>query len=327
MRTRSASVSITGTFATTVTVAVLLAVLAACGVRKAGSAAPNEPAGSGTHTVTSARGTGTGPSAAARFNAQARAYARRMLAGAPVPAGARALPEGQRPASLKVAAVIVASGRTISVTRYYRVAGTIAEVAQFLRAHTPRGTMNPTVGVNGGNDPGEHLVSFSYTSMPGDVVANEVVDSMALGPQHSTLLRIDAEAVPAIPRSAAEHIDPLNYRAVKVTLRRMLPSSGSVTKTFTSRAVIAELASRLNGMPTASGLLMFCPFFGEPSHLVFEPKSPKDERVVAVTAPCDSVDVRVGAARQPVLQDSTGLTSLVSRLVGTGRNRPGHHLP
>lgn len=321
MRTRSAAVSVTRIFATALAAAGLMASVAACGVSVTRSGSPAAP--KPVRAVPPARDSGAGR----QLRAQARAFARRMLAGVPVPPGAHALRPGQRPASLKAAALIGSSGRTISVTRYYRVAGTIAGVTRFLRAHAPRGTATPLAGVNGAHDLGEHLVTYSYTRMPGAVVANEVVESMVAGSQNATLLRIDAEAVPAIPRSAAEHIDPVSYRAVQVTLRRMLPSSGSVTKVFRSRSVVAELASRLNGMPTASGLIMSCPFFGQPYRLVFEPKSSKDERVVAVTAPCDSVDVRVGGARQPALQDSTGLTSLVSRLVGNGRDRPGHHLP
>ncbi|HET9894219.1 MAG TPA: hypothetical protein VFQ44_04745 [Streptosporangiaceae bacterium] len=290
-------------------------------------------AGCGTQVEVTGRHSGTHHPAmpvtpASQLRAQAKAVARafdsRLLALAPVPPGARQVRPAACPPALKAAEHIGLPGRTIDLARFYRVPLRMASLRKFLRAHVPPGSVSSDSGSDRPVGAAEPFVAYTMKSGPDGVAGGQLVDSMRPAPGGGTCLRIDAQAIWALPRSAAEHVDPAEYRAVEVTMHRTLPNAGTVTKAFTARPVIAEFARRLNAMPTASGLPMPCPFFASVFRLVFEPKSPSGERIAVAAAPCESVDVKVGGSPQPALTDSTGLASLVIRLAGLGQNRPGH---
>lgn len=302
----------------------LLVSLTACGVHT-GAARAGRPAPSGSGRAISGSGHATSP--ASRNKAGARAFDRTLLAGVRLPASARSQQSGPHPAALAGTEDLGSFHRAIYLTRYYLIPETTSELTRFVSSHLPAGSTGLSTGSEGGGSGIEQFVSYSQKSMPDAVAANVLVVSMLAVPGKATMVRVDARSIPAIPRSAAEHVSAADYRAVAVTMHRLLPRPGGITKVFTSRSVILRLARKLNEMSTASDLPISCPAFTPTYHLVFEPKSPQQKRLVAVAAACDSVDVSVSGAIQPVLLDQSGLGSLVSRMVGFGQSRPGHHLP
>lgn len=103
-----------------------------------------------------------------------------------------------------------------------------------------------------------------------------------------SLLRADAQVIWYLTRSAAEYLNPADYRAVTVTAitveapkRHAVPRR--VTRQITSRQVIARLAGLLNGLPAAPMLPVSCPPFTRTYRVGFE-ATPRARPGVVVTA-------------------------------------------
>jgi hypothetical protein len=255
----------------------------------------------------------TNPSAWAK--AQARALARSMLARQKLPPHARLVRLGQyRPRWLQAAAIIGGAERPIDIGRVYLVRLPEPNVINFLEAHEPKGATGKSDGTDSSGPTTEEFVGYSPTAMPDGVCGAFLVGSMLPATSDRTWLRLDAQAVWCLPRSAAEHLAPARYRAVVVTNDRL--GSARVSKRFTSRRVIAELARKLNAMPISHAGGDFCPAFGGGYRLTFEPRPGAAKRVVATAEPCESVLLSVGGKSQPLLADTTGLGPLVDRLLG-----------
>jgi hypothetical protein len=247
---------------------------------------------------------------------QARGLARRMLAESIVPRGARRLRPGQwRPRALKAAETLGNQGQTVVRTRVYLVDRPEWFVADYLRTYHPDGTADFGYGSDTSGRRTEQDVSYSQAATPDGVSATFLIDSMLPAAGGRTWLRVDAMVIWCLPRTAAEHIEPARYRAVVVSGRPRLDSP-TITRTFSAPSVVAELAGRLNAMPSTGGFTSFCVSpFSISYRLVFEPKTGQARRIVATQVGCDDVQVTVAGRRQPVLADSTGLEALVAKLL------------
>jgi hypothetical protein len=262
---------------------------------------------------------------AAWAKAQARALARRMLAAQSLPPGARAVAAAGVPAPVPVAAqTIGAPGSLIEVGRLYLASGTEQAIIGYLRGHTPAGVSNTSFGSDGADGRTTRFVSYFEKSTPDGVDSAMLVASMLPDPRGGTLLRVDAEVVWCLPRTAAEHVNPAGYRAVVIAVHPFPPRPAVRAKTFTARSVIAKLARMLNVMHTVGGTLYSCPVFSEGYRLVFEPRSPSAKKLVVTEVACGFLDVAVGTAAQPALSGGGSLANLISRLVPTRTRASGH---
>jgi hypothetical protein len=262
---------------------------------------------------------------AAWAKAQARTLARRMLAAQSLPPGARAIAAAGVHAPVPaVAQTIGAPGSLIDVSRLYLARGTEQAVIGYFRGHTPAGVSNVGYGSDGEYARTTRFVSYFENSTPDGVDSAMLVASMLPDPRGGTLLRLDAEVVWCLPRTAAEHVDPASYRAVVIAVHPFPPRPAVRAKTFTARSVITKLARMLNVMHTVGGTMYSCPVFSEGYRLVFEPRSPSAKRFVATEVPCGFLNVAVGTAAQPELSGSEGLAHLVGRLVPARTRASGH---
>jgi hypothetical protein len=257
--------------------------------------------------------------------AQARFVARLMLARQPLPPHAVLQPSHARPRTLQAAEKL----GTIDINSVYLVPRPEARLINFLKSHVPSGSANVGYGYVTSGATVERFVDYMLASQPEGVADALLVASMLPATRGRTWLRIDAQVAWRLPRSAAEHVDPGRYRAVlivywpgpgpaAITPQRPLPAQGTITKVVTALGVIAELAGKLNRMPTSGASGSFCPAFFAGYRLTFEPRHGSAGRVLASAEPCDSVQLSVGGRSEPLLADTTGLGLLVDRLLGVG---------
>lgn len=126
-----------------------------------------------------------------------------------------------------------------------------------------------------------------------------------------SLIRAEVQVVWYPPRSAAEFINPGRYRSVTVTVPELSDTRryATVTRAFTSRAVITQLAALLNRLPGMLPMAFFCPdmragFQPSPYRLVFIPWSRRWPVITAAPVGCFEGGIVVGKHRQPALDFS-----------------------
>src|SRR5262249_14561388 len=128
-----------------------------------------------------------------------------------------------------------------------------------------------------------------------------------------SLIRAEVQVVWYPPRSGAEYIHPGRYRSVTVTVPKPSEASqdAAVTRTFTSRAVITQLAALLNRLPVMLPTTFSCPAMKvgaspppPPAGLVFTPRSRQWPTIAAAPVGCFQGGVVVGKHRQPALDFS-----------------------
>lgn len=136
----------------------------------------------------------------------------------------------------------------------------------------------------------------------------------------ATLVTVDVWAAWLPYRTAAEHLNPADFRSVTVV--RVLTNNGKQTsesRTFTSAALIGRLAAVLNsGVPapdSATGLILGCVPGGFSYTFRFTPRA---EHGPAVTASpyCDAIAVSVNGKQQPALWDDGTLETIAGPLFG-----------
>jgi hypothetical protein len=128
-----------------------------------------------------------------------------------------------------------------------------------------------------------------------------------------SLVLAEVQVVWYPPRGAAEYIHPDRYRSVAVTVPKPSDASrgGTVTQTFTSRAVIAELAVLLNRLPGMLPTAFSCPPMTvpptrvpSPYQVLFTPRSRRWPTIAAAPVGCFDGGIVVGKHRQPALDFS-----------------------
>jgi hypothetical protein len=277
----------------------------------AGAAAAVLLAGCGTALAQSGTGhSGHGPHAAVVVRgsrAEARAYARHLMAEL-------SLPKGTKPAHLRSVPEIVraqapaAPGRGQPDT--HRARPPLA-VLQRISAHAPF------------NEP----VIYSVTPVLDSTILqgpkpgiDAVILDLAVQAHSRTTTLVAAYAFAAwLPhRTAAEHPDAASFGGVTIVRDQVFAQQRTVSRTFTSTAVIARFATFLNGRPPAPsslvGGLSCAPVAGY--RLRFTPRD-KHDPAVTVSALCQTVAITVNGKLQPSLWDTGGgLDTIASKLVG-----------
>jgi hypothetical protein len=270
-------------------------------------------AGCGTATALLTAGHRGGPPPGTR--ADALRLARRLIAENVLPPGARGLPQRPIPLGLRqVGGQAIGVKSSVDVYRLFALPVSMRQAAAFLARHAPAGTRSGGTGQSGG--PGgitEMDVSYFLNRLAPGISSAGLTDTVVPARRGGSLLRIDAQVIWNPPRSAAEHIDPRDYRAVRIHAELYGHGAQHVTRTFTARGVIGRLARLLNGLPASPGGLYPCPLQLATYQLTFEPKASQPKIVVA-TQGCSSDTVTVGGARQPALEDFGKLTALAGQI-------------
>jgi hypothetical protein len=144
------------------------------------------------------------------------------------------------------------------------------------------------------------------------------VAAVWLEPWHNgtTLIAAYAYATWLPVRTAAEHLNPGSFRAVTVTATSNVPRQRSVTRTFTSGAIIGRIVSFLNARPAAPQLAFPCPFPATSYQATFIPKV-KGGPKVTVSPSCMTDQITVNGEDQPLVWDTSGgLATLFGKILG-----------
>ena len=175
----------------------------------------------------------------------------------------------------------------------------------FLVGHVPAG-MRPRWAGDPGNGTDRYLLDVPAHLPRGVAQANLALVIIPRG--RGSLVRAEVQVVWYPPRSAAEYVFPGRYRAVTVTVPAA-SGGGTVTRAFTSRAVITELAWLLNRLPGMLPTGFNCPAMSgrippAPYRVVFTPRSRRWPAISAAPVGCWAGGILVGKHRQPALDFS-----------------------
>ena len=137
----------------------------------------------------------------------------------------------------------------------------VGAVRAFLLAHRQHGAQVSSYQTGLYGPPDTTWLTFDLTR-PG-YQTTELGFGLLPVPGGKTLVKEYAFVVWYPPRSAAEHIDPAGFGSVTATADVVDPGKPArhLTRTLSSRAVIARLASALNALPAAPFYAVPCPDF------------------------------------------------------------------
>jgi hypothetical protein len=240
--------------------------------------------------------------------AQAQAYVRHLMAEL-------SLPEGSQPAQLTPLPQIVraqapAAPGWAGAGRILIVPGQPLAVLQRISAHAPF------------NEP----VIYSVTPVQSGTIRqapepgiDAVILDLAVEAHSRTTTLVGAYAFAAwLPyRTAAEHLDGASFRAVTIVRAQLFANQRTMSRTFTSPAVIARFATFLNGRSPAPRSLvdgLSCAP-GVSYSLRF---TARDKRgpAVSVSALCGTIAITMNGKAQPLLWDTSGgLETIASKLL------------
>jgi hypothetical protein len=279
----------------------------------AGAAAAVLLAGCGTAVAKSGTGhPGDGPRAAVVVRgsrAEAQAYVRHLMAELSLPKGTK--PAHVQPVPQIMRAQAPAAPGWAGAGQILIVPGQPLAVLQRISAHAPFN--EPVIySVTPVQD-----VTILQAPKPG---IDAVILELAVQAHSRTTTLVAAYAFAAwLPyRTAAEHLDAASFGAVTIVREQVFAQQRTVSRTFTSPAVIARFAAFLNGRPPAPPSLaagLSCPPVAGYT-LRFTPRDTHDP-AVTVSALCQTVAITVNGTPQPLLWDTSGgLGTIASKLLG-----------
>jgi hypothetical protein len=291
-----------------IAVLALTAMLAGCG------AAAARPAAQTTGTAAAARAT-VGSRAPVGSRAAALTLARQMLSRLVVPAGSRAADPSPVPRPLSVSSAGGVSPYTVDLHRFVLVREPAAAVQSFLLAHVPAGMRWFGTGLAPGTTNAVTVtwVGYQPRSLASGLASAELSTAALPSVGGVTLIRADASVSWFPPRSAAEQLTAASFRSVTVTATTVFPRPGTVTRTFTSPAVIGRLVALVNSLPATPNqdvADMSCLAIATVYRLEFA------RGVVVYPGGCgDSDAITVNGKEQPRLWDPDVLTAAVRQLL------------
>jgi hypothetical protein len=251
--------------------------------------------------------------------AEARMVGRRMIVGLILPAGSRRIAPRSQPPE----AGLIVGPNVIDVHRFYWLPLPEHVAVSFLQHHVPANTSLTGTGWG----PDWQQVQYSLNAPPAGLEQfNALQATLTVGPRGGTLLRADAQLTWYPPRSAAEYLRPDGYRSVTVTLTSSLARAKprTMTRVFTSQAVIARLARLLDGLHTSAPWTGSCPALLPQFQIVFTPAArgnARSARALVSPSGCRGELITANGEQQPALEDinSTRLLTVISPLLGMPR--------
>jgi hypothetical protein len=247
--------------------------------------------------------------------AAALTLARQLLSGLVLPPGSRAVHPSPVPPPLRLpAGGDVVSSYTVELHRFVLVREPAATVHSFLLGHVPAGMSWASAGLAEGTTNTVTVLSVGYrprSLAPG--LTNAELDTAALpAAGDDTLVRADASVSWFPPRSAAEYLNAAGFRSVTVIVT-VTPRPRTVTRTFTSPAVIGRLVALADSLPATpypDVAAMRCLGAATVYRLDFTPG------VVVGAGECGGSDaITVNGKQQPRLWDPDALTAAARQLL------------
>lgn len=287
--------------------------LTAAGLAVTALAGCATPAATSTPTATADAVPLTGVSTpAGGAPAQAVALARQLLAQLVWPAGTRAVrlssvPPPARP-PWSTAAGSVDASRVITSRQ------TMADVRAFLLRHGPDGA---SVTATGRQDGPAGLIAqylyFDLTPVPPGIDEEDLSIAMMPRPAGGTLIAAYDRVTWFPARTSTEYLSATGFRSVTVSALFLNSSPHRLTRTVTSAAIIASLASLLNSLRAAPDVSMSCPAMTASYQLSFNLAAKQAPPVVVSTGICDIVQIAIRATSQPALVDQAGAVTAAAR--------------
>lgn len=240
--------------------------------------------------------------------AEAQAYVRHLMAEL-------SLPDGSKPAHLTplpqtVRAQAPAAPGWAGASRILIVPGQPLAVLQRISAHAPF----------------DEPVIYSVTPVQSATIRqapepgiDAVILDLAVEAHSRITTLVGAYAFAAwLPyRTAAERLNAASFRAVTIVRDQAFARQRTLSRTFTSAAVIARFAAFLNGRSPAPGSLvegLSCA--PGPGYTLRFTAREKHGPAVIVSALCQTVAITVNGTAQPLLWDTSGgLGTIVSKLL------------
>jgi len=173
-----------------------------------------------------------------------------MLSRLVLPPGSRADQPSPVPQPLSEPSGGGALPYTVGLHRFILIPEPPAVVHSFLLAHIPAGMSWASAGLGTDTTNMVTVLSVSYRprSLPAGLM-DAVLNTDAVPSAGGTLVRADAGVSWFPPRSAAEQLEAASFRSVTVTAVQVMPDTRTVTRTFTSPAVIGQLVALADSLP------------------------------------------------------------------------------
>jgi hypothetical protein len=266
----------------------------------------------------------TATRAPAGSRAEALRLARQMLSRLVLPGGSQAAHPSPVPTPLSVSSPGDALPYTVELHRFFLVREPAAAVQSFLLAHVPAGMTWAGDSLESGttNTITVLWVGYSPRSVASGLTNADLGTNAMPLPGGGTLIRVDASVSWFPPRSAAEQLNATSFRSVTVTATEFLPRPATVTRTFTSPAVIGRLVALADSLPATpypDVAAMSCAAGGTAYTLKFAPG------VVVYAGGCGASDaVTVNGNQQPRLWDTGALITAARQLVHLAAPAPVH---
>ena len=238
-----------------VAVLVPLALLATCGTgasqptaRATATAAARVPVGSQAPVGSQVSVASQAPVGS---RAAALALATRMLSSLVVPPGSHGAHPSPVPAPLSVSSAGGGLPYTVDLHRFVLVHEPAATAQAFLLAHVPAGMTWAGTGLAPGTSNTVTVLSVSYSprSVPSGLTNAQLGTAAMPSAGGNTLIRADASVSWFPPRSAAEQLNAAEFRSVTITATQVFPRPRTITRTFTSAAVIGRLVAVIDRLP------------------------------------------------------------------------------
>jgi hypothetical protein len=247
--------------------------------------------------------------------AAALTLARRMLSRLVVPAGSQAAHPSPVPPPLSFSSVGGVPPYTVELHRFVLVPEPAVTAQSFLLAHVPAGMDWASTGLAPGTTNTITVLSVAYRprSLASGLANAELGTAEMPSAGGDTLIRADASVSWFPPRSAAEHLNAASFRSVTVTATEVIPKPRTVTRVFTSPAIIGRLAALVNSLPATpypDVAAMRCLAAATVYRLAFTPG------VVVLAGGCGASDaITVNGKEQPRLWDLDALIPAARQLL------------
>jgi hypothetical protein len=246
--------------------------------------------------------------------AKAQALAAKLVAEMTFPAGTKTAPLSSTPSALRSNPY---GGHWTSAERLLVAPVKPAAVWAVLLSHRPFDETGASMGTAASNGP---VGTTALLPAPEPGISAAEAD-VTLEPWHngSTLIAAYGFATWLPVRSAAEHVNPASIWSVTVTANDAVASQRTVTRTYTSAAIISRIAAFLNSRPAAPELAIPCPMAPVAYQATFTPKAKDGPKLTASSTGCLTDQVTVNGVSQPQLWDEPdAFGKLISKLPGFG---------
>lgn len=211
-----------------------------------------------------AAGEGGAPTAASN-RASAGRDVRALLTRAVLPAGAVRLsgpPSGS--SAIDNAAPQQATPDIADVHAWWQAPGTLTSVVAFEKAHAPAGSSFSSRGggatrVSGGGHPTAvwSYVEFSFPAEAGVLGSRMLIVKVTALGAHSVALRVDAQDVWEVPRSAAERIPTAVH---EIDVSRGIPGRPpTLSQSVTDPSKVASIIKLIDALPIVQPNAIECP--------------------------------------------------------------------